>query len=66
MTANSIADLLIDRQLSAALIAPVLHHGQMLGGNIHEDTDEPLGLRAGPPLAQVFVAIDICNNAGGH
>ena len=46
MTAYCVADLLIDRQLPAVLIAPVLHHGQMLGGNIHEDTDEPLGLRA--------------------
>ena len=61
MTANCIADLLIYRQQSAALIAPVLHHGQMFSGNIHEDADEPARLRAWLPLAEIFLAVDICD-----
>ena len=59
MPANSITDLLIDRQLPAALIASVLHYGQMLGWNIHEDTNEPARLRPWLPLAEMLIAVDI-------
>ena len=59
MTTNCVTDLLIDRQQPAALLAPVLHHGQMLGGNIHEDADESARLRAWLPLAEIFISIDI-------
>ena len=61
MSANSITDLLIDRQLPAVLIAPVLHHGQMLGGNIHEDADEPARLWPWLPLAEMIIAVYVCD-----
>ena len=63
MTANRITDLLIDRQQPAALLAPVLHYGQMLGWNIHEDTNEPARLRPWLPLADIFLAVDIRDNS---
>lgn len=63
MPANSITDLLIDRQQSAALIAPVLHHGQVFSGNIHQNTDEPARLRPWLPLADIFLAVDIRDNS---
>ena len=63
MTAYCVADLLIDRQQPAALLAPVLHYGQMLGWNIHEDTNEPARLRPWLPLADIFLAVDIRDNS---
>ena len=62
MTANCVTDLLIDRQFPAALIAPVLHHGQMFSGNIHQNTNEPARLRPRLPLAEIFIAVYVGDN----
>lgn len=58
---DCIAYLLIDRQISAALIPPITHDRQMFGGDVHQHTHKTLRLRPWFPLAERFIAVYICD-----